>query len=73
MRFILPVNNFRLHPDVHSLYTRMYRSCTPRCIKLVHRGVCGNLQRAVIRLRKWTNWDELQGKEGTNSSIPQKY
>jgi len=39
LRFILQVSNFRLHPDVQTLYTPMYKFRTPGCMIVVHPGV----------------------------------
>ncbi len=46
LQFILQVSNFRLHADVRSLYTPMYRYYTPWCTDVVHQGVYEVLQRA---------------------------
>ena len=46
LRFILQVSNFRLHPDVQTLYTPMYTVCRPGCIMAVHPGLQKDLQRA---------------------------
>ena len=39
MRFILQVSKFRLHPDVRSLYTPMYRLRRPGCTSILHPGL----------------------------------
>ena len=39
LRFILQVSNFRLHPDVQTLYTPMYTVCRPGCTIAVHPGI----------------------------------
>ncbi len=44
LRFILQVSNFRLHPDVHSLYTPVYTVCRSGYITSVHPGVWKVLQ-----------------------------
>ena len=46
MLFILQVSNFRLHPDVHSLYTPMYTVCRSGCTNALHRGLQKVLQPA---------------------------
>ena len=43
----LQVSNFRLHPDVQTLYTPMYMVCRPGCTIAVHPGLHEDLQRAV--------------------------
>ena len=44
LQFILQVSNFRLHPDVQTLYTPMYMVCRSGCIIPVHPGVWKVLQ-----------------------------
>ena len=48
MRFILQVSNFRLYPDVQTLYTPMYTVCIPGCTIAVHPGIQEDLQRAFL-------------------------